>query len=235
MEKILENVRKDLKSLVNEKHRESAQRFFKEDVSILGVPNAVVQKVSAKYVNDLKKLSKAEVFGLCTELWKTNIMEECMIACHWSYRMKKYYSVGDIKVFEQWVSKYITNWATCDTLCNHTVGELIELFPELTAYLKKWTASKNRWMRRAAAVSLIVPAKKGLFLDDIQHIAGLLLLDKDDLVQKGYGWMLKESSIPHQKSIYEFVIKHKNVMPRTALRYAIEKMPAHLKAEAMKK
>jgi 3-methyladenine DNA glycosylase AlkD len=90
-------------------------------------------------------------------------------------------------------------------------------------------------MRRAAAVTLIIPARKGKFLNDIIDIANTLLLDSDDLVQKGYGWMLKAASEAHQKEVFDFVISKKSVMPRTALRYAIEKMPEDLRREAMKK
>ena len=82
---------------------------------------------------------------------------------------------------------------------------------------------------------MIISARKGLFLDDVFEIADLLLLDKDDLVQKGYGWMLKAASETYQKKVFDYVMKHKSVMPRTALRYAIEKMPANMKAEVMKK
>jgi len=88
-------------------------------------------------------------------------------------------------------------------------------------------------MRRAAAVSLIIPARKGKFLHDILEIADILLLDKEDMVQKGYGWMLKEASKKNQREIFEYVFKKRSVMPRTALRYAIEKMPADLKKIAM--
>jgi len=82
---------------------------------------------------------------------------------------------------------------------------------------------------------LIIPARKGLFLDDVFEIADTLLLDTDDMVQKGYGWMLKVASNMHEKEVFDYVMKHKANMPRTALRYAIEKMPKELKAEAMKK
>jgi 3-methyladenine DNA glycosylase AlkD len=55
------------------------------------------------------------------------------------------------------------------------------------------------------------------------------------MVQKGYGWMLKAASETHQKEVFDFVMKNKSAMPRTSLRYAIEKMPAEMKAKAMKK
>jgi 3-methyladenine DNA glycosylase AlkD len=121
-------------------------------------------------------------------------------------------------------------------------------YPDYITQLKVWAKSPNRWMRRAAAGTLIAPARKGMFLDDILEIATILLLDKEDLVQKGYGWMLKAASMSetfvkgdeqtkkkHLDAVFNFVMKNKAVMPRTALRYAIEKMPADLKAEAMKK
>jgi len=60
-------------------------------------------------------------------------------------------------------------------------------------------------------------------------------MDRDDLVQKGYGWMLKAASEPHRQEVFDFVIARKAVMPRTSLRYAIEKMPAEMKKEAMSK
>jgi len=101
--------------------------------------------------------------------------------------------------------------------------------------LKDWTRSENRWVRRAAAVSLIVPAKHGKFFDDVLEIADLLLTDNDDMVQKGYGWMLKEASRQHQQEVFDYIMRNKKAMPRTALRYAIELMPKDLKAEAMRK
>ncbi len=138
-------------------------------------------------------------------------------------------------MFEKWIEKYVNNWASCDTLCNHTIGAFIEKFPKYINNLEKWAKNDNCWMRRAAAVSLIIPAKKGRLLPHIIEIAEKLLKDKDDMVQKGYGWMLKEASRMHQEIIFDFVMANKKEMPRTALRYAIEKMPPDLRATAMKK
>ena len=59
--------------------------------------------------------------------------------------------------------------------------------------------------------------------------------DKDDMVQKGYGWMLKAASKVYQEEVFDYVVQRKATMPRTSLRYAIEKMPAELKAIAMAK
>jgi 3-methyladenine DNA glycosylase AlkD len=168
-------------------------------------------------------------------LWQSGYIEESLIACNWSYYIHKKYEPADFEIFEKWISRYVSNWATCDTLCNHTIGVFVEMYPDFLTKLKEFTKSDNRWMRRASAVSLIIPARKGKFLNDIKEVADLLLSDKDDLVQKGYGWMLKAASESHQKEIFDYVILNKAIMPRTALRYAIEKMPEEMKRIAMEK
>ena len=63
----------------------------------------------------------------------------------------------------------------------------------------------------------------------------MLLTDGDDIVQKGYGWLLKEESQKTPARSFYYVVKNRKIMPRTALRYAVELMPKELRAEAMKK
>jgi len=235
MPDILQDLRQELKRNADEKTRESGMRFFKEKVKIYGVKTAVVSKIARDFFNGIKTKSKPEIFGLCEQLWKSGYMEESFVACNWSYAIRKQFEERDFEIFEDWVDKYVTNWASCDTFGNHTIGSFIEKFPGYIENLKEWTRSKNRWMRRAAAISLIVPARQGKFLDDILQIADNLLTDKDDMVQKGYGWLLKVASQTHQKTVFDYVMKHRTKMPRTALRYAIEKMPKELKVEAMAK
>jgi 3-methyladenine DNA glycosylase AlkD len=219
----------------DEKTRDSSRRFFKEAIRCHGVKSAVTARIGKEYYQVVKDQSKAEVFDLCERLWQTGNLEEAFIACNWSYYLHRQYTPGDFGVFEKWVNKYVTNWATCDTLCNHTVGTLVEMYPELIQELKRWARSENRWMKRAAAVSLIVPARRGKFLPDIFDIANILLLDKDDMVQKGYGWMLKAASQAHQQEVFAYVMRNRPVMPRTSLRYAIEKMPPEFRQQAMEK
>jgi len=235
MSKIVKDIRKELTENADERTRISGERFFKEPVKLYGLKSAVTERIGKEYYKKLRGKPKPEIFDLCEELWQSGYMEEAFIACNWSYNVRKDYVPDDIKIFEMWVSNYITNWATCDTLCNHTVGSLVEMYPEKISSLKKWAGMPGRWMKRASAVTLIVPARKGLFLKDIIEIADILLLDRDDMVQKGYGWMLKAASQAHQTGIFDYVIKNKAVMPRTSLRYAIEKMPEDLKAMAMSK
>jgi 3-methyladenine DNA glycosylase AlkD len=232
---IINKIREELKTKADEDVRRSGERFFKEQVKFYGMKNPDVSRIGKEYFKEIKGQSKAEIFLLCEELWKSGYMEEFFIACTWSYALRKQYEPKDFLIFERWVKEYVCNWASCDTLCNHTVGSFLEMYPDHLSKLREWAKSPNRWVRRAAAVSLIVPVKNGKFLKDVFQIADILLLDKDDMVQKGYGWMLKVASQAHQQEVFEYVLAHKASMPRTALRYAIEKMPKELKNKAMRK
>jgi 3-methyladenine DNA glycosylase AlkD len=231
----IENIKRDLIGSSDEETRIRGESFFKEPVRFHGVKSAGVHILAKEHYKNLPDKNKMSVFGLCEELWKSGFMEECLIACEWSYNVHKQYFIDDFVIFEEWVTRYVTNWATCDTLCNHSVGSLVEMYPSLLQELKRWAKSENKWMRRASAVSLIIPAKKGLFLTDILEIADILFRDKEDLVQKGYGWMLKAASQSHQKEVFDYIMKNKGEMPRTSLRYAIEKMTPEMRRRAMEK
>jgi len=235
MTHIIEKIREELKSSRDEKTGILTQKFFKESIQAYGVRNAVVHKIAKENFKSLSSNIKPLVFDHCETLWQSGYLEEAFIACDWSYFVRKQYEPEDFQVFTHWINHYVTNWATCDTLCNHTVGEFLIRYPEYIENLKELTKSSNRWAKRAAAVSLIIPARRGRFLNDILEIADLLLTDHDDMVQKGYGWMLKCASEAHQQIIFDFVVRNKAVMPRTSLRYAIEKMPLEMKTTAMRK
>ena len=235
MNSLVERVRLELKESADEKTKQSFDRFFKEKVTCYGVKTGVVGKIAKKYWNEAKSCSKTEVFALCEELYRSGMTEEAFVAAFWLPNMIDKFEPEDMATFKKWIERYVDNWAKCDGLSNHTVGGFIEKYPSCVDELKKWATSENRWVKRAAAVSLIIPAKKGDFLQKIFDICDMLLRDKDDMVQKGYGWLLKEAGRTHQKEVFSYVLKRKKAMPRTALRYAIELMPKELKTEAMQK
>lgn len=232
---IITDMRRELENRTDPAGQAQAQRFFKEAIKVYGLKAGEVRKIGKKYFSQIKHLTKQEILALCEHLWQSGYNEEAGIACEWANSINKNYAAEDLAVFERWIDTYVTNWAACDTLCNHPVGTLVTMYPEQITTLKSWTPSVNRWKRRAAAVSLIIPARNGLFLNDIFEIADSLLTDTDDLVQKGYGWMLKAAAEAHMQAVFEFVTARKDRMPRTALRYAIEKMPPAMRKQAMAK
>jgi 3-methyladenine DNA glycosylase AlkD len=187
MNNIISLIRQELKQNSDDKTKTSGPNFFKEEIKLYGVKTATVSQIGKEYFKKIKEKTKTEIFNLCEELWHSGYLEESFIACGWSDLIHKKYEPDDFSIFEKWITNYVSNWASCDTLCNHTVGTFLEMYPDYVSELKRWAKSKNRWLRRAAAVSLIIPAKKGAFLKDIFEITDILLLDHDDLVQKGYG------------------------------------------------
>lgn len=235
MDPVIGRIREELVSAADPEIQKTSRRFFREEITCYGMKTAAVVALAKKYWKEVNNRGKADIFALCEELYRSGYMEEAFIVSAWVPRLADRFERGDLATFENWIGTYITNWATCDGFCNHSVGDFIDRFPECTEDLKRWTRSPNRWMRRASAVSLIVPAKRGRFLPEALAIAGLLLTDRDDMVQKGYGWLLKEASREHEDEVFRFVLRNRRVMPRTALRYAIELMPKDLKAEAMRK
>jgi len=202
MENIIEKIRIELKKNIDEKTQITSQNFFKEKIEFYGVKVPVVNRISKECFKDIEAFEKGEIFKLIEILWQSGILEESFIACNWTYSLRKSFQPVDFAIFKKWIDLFINNWASCDTFCNHSVGEFIQMYPDFLVELKKFIKSKNRWMRRASAVSLIIPARKGLFLDLIFEVADNLLLDKDDLVQKGYGWMLKAASEANQQEIF---------------------------------
>jgi 3-methyladenine DNA glycosylase AlkD len=232
---IVAAIRKELEQQADDRTKGNSQSFFKERVTFYGVRTAVVNQIARQSFQQIKQLDKEAIFSLAEELMMSDYNEDAFIAFEWIYRLRSQYQPDDFNRLEKWIDQYVNNWAKCDTLCNHAVGAFIVQYPEFLPELKRWAKSGNRWLRRAATVSLIIPARKGSFLNEVFELADILLMDQDDLVQKGYGWLLKEASKLHQQEVFDYIIRNQSVMPRTALRYAIEKMPEDMRRKAMAK
>ncbi|MCL2560875.1 MAG: DNA alkylation repair protein [Rikenellaceae bacterium] len=238
MNETVKSVQRELAESAEERNVIVSARYYKkgEEATVRGVKMVEVTRLAKTFLHEIKEMPKAEVFEMCEQLWQSGYLEDALVACMWSEAQHKRYASEDMDTFERLLDTYVRNWGDCDTLCNHTIGPLLIMYPKHLTRLKDiWTSSPNRWVRRGAAASLIVPARRGLFLSDIFEVADRLLPDADDMVRKGYGWMLKTAADAHMQEVFDYVMRNRAVMPRTALRYAIEKMPADMRAEAMKK
>ncbi len=232
---IVQEIRRELQKNADEQYRQSIQRFFKEGIQIYGVKTPIFKEITQKYFRTIEDRPKQEIFNLCEKLLESGFGEERGIAFDWAFRLRKKFEKKDFSLLESWLKKHVTNWGACDSLCLGALGNFIYHFPEYFPKVKKWAVSKNRWQRRASAVVLIYSINKKKSLTPAFEIADILLLDKDDMVQKGYGWMLKVASNYEPEKVFEYVMRHKKEMPRTALRYAIEKLSPDLKKQAMAK
>jgi 3-methyladenine DNA glycosylase AlkD len=155
------------------------------------------------------------------------------IAFDWSFRVRKQFETRHFPVFVNWTTLYLSTWGGVDDFCTHTMGYFFNVFPEFAPQVLEWAKSDNPWILRAAAVSLIYGLRRGHHLEYIFDVADAMLLDPRKYVQNGYGWMLKEATKHFQDQVFDYVMQNKDKMPRRALRYAIEKMPKTLKAQAM--
>ncbi|UCD06747.1 MAG: DNA alkylation repair protein [candidate division WOR-3 bacterium] len=224
---------RELKKHVDETYRKGAESYFKEGISLYGVRANIVRRVAADAFRKIKKENKKEIFRLCEDLLRSRYSEEKAIAFDWAHRLQKKYAPGDFRLFESWLRKYVSNWGACDDFCRHAFGVFVHEFPEFLPDVLAWTRSRNRWLRRGAAVIMIHSLRKGKHLDFAFNIADALMSDQDYLVQNGYGWMLKDASIIFPSQVLNYVVNHKKEMPRRALRYAIERFTPEQKRKAM--
>ncbi len=239
MKYFLNRIKKELKKNVDLEYKKTNQGFFKTELKQYGVRNLIVKKIAKDFYVEIKNFSKKEIFNLCEELLKSGYSEEAYIAFEWTEKRKNEFELKDFNIFDKWLKNYINDWSKCDKFCLRIIQSIIVKYPILISRVKEWSNSKNLWARRASAVSFITTHNKQYAiicdLDNIFEIANKLLLDKEDMVQKGYGWMLKAASVIKEKEVYDFVMARKNKMPRIALRYAIEKMPKNLRRKILKR
>lgn len=233
-ESILEKILLELEELAKDpKNIRDYSKFHKDGKDHVGIATPLVRKLSSKHFKEAKSLGKEQIFNLCEKLLKAKTKGCREIAFDWAYRARRGYEKGDFDIFENWLEKYVDDWGGCDDLCTHALGEFVFQFPESLPKMKGWTKSENKWFRRASAVVLIYPLRKGKCLKEALETARTLMRDEENLVQKGYGWMLKEASKRHQKDVVEFLLANKKTMNRTALRYAAEKLPEQTRREVM--
>jgi 3-methyladenine DNA glycosylase AlkD len=233
---LIEKIKAEIARHDTPENRSDYQRFFKEKLEHpVGLKTPVLRKISNGIFKEIKGRPASEILDICDELLASGERYMRFFAFDWAEKIKGTYSNSDFNRFERWLKAYVNNWGNCDHLCCGALGHLIKQYPDLVSKRTKWAKSKNRWHRRAAAVSLIVPVRNGLLLKEVFQTADLLLTDDDDMVQKGYGWTLKEAGNVFPDEVFAYVMKHRNRMPRTALRYAIEKYPAAKRKQAMSK
>lgn len=181
-----------------------------------------IRKVSAKLYKRLPDKSIDKVLSICEILLEEHIG---VIAFDWANRAHKYYSIETYDVFYSWLKKYVRGWGSCDDFCTHAFGQLLIQHKEIFSKILNWTKDEDFWVRRASAVILIPAILKNDYADIYPlEIADRLLNDENDLVCKGYGWMLKALSKVDEELVIKYLEKKHSNMPRVSFRYAIEKM-----------
>lgn len=217
-------IRKEIKKQSNPKQAIILQRFFKTGKGEYGegdifygikVPK---QRIIASHFKDLS-LDNLEV------IISSKVHEERLIA---AFILIDQYKKGDEKkkknIFDFYLKnrKGINNWDLVDLSAPKIVGAyLIDKEKDL---LYKFANSKDLWEKRISIISTQTFIREHFF-EDTLNISEILLNDKHDLIHKAVGWMLREIGNRDIETEEEFLMKHYKKMPRTMLRYAIEKFP----------
>ena len=131
-----------------------------------------------------------------------------------------------LPVWKRWLARnHSSNWATTDAISGYLIGPLILTDLRLAPRVGAWARHRNMWVRRAAAVSLIPSVRKGAALDVAYKVARALHADREDLIQKAVGWLLREAGKTDPARLERYLRRHGPAIPRTTVRYAIERMP----------
>ena len=217
--------REEIRALANKEIAQHSLRFFKTDKGeyghgdlFLGVRAPKIRLIAKKHIDisitDMKTLIRSKYH------------EERFLGL--IILVNKYAKTKDKKNRNQlykiyvYSFKYINNWNLVDVTCPHVTGK--HLIDKDRTILYKWAKSEDLWTKRIAMVSTFSFIRKN-DLEDTFKIAEILLHDEHDLIHKAVGWMLREAGKRDLKREETFLKKYYKTMPRTMLRYAIEKFP----------
>jgi 3-methyladenine DNA glycosylase AlkD len=141
-------------------------------------------------------------------------------------RYRRRFTPRLLGTWKRWLADgHAANWATTDAICGQLIGPMLVAYPEAAAKMGKWSRHRSLWVRRAAAVSLIAGLRTGVALDLAYDVALTLVGDQEDLIQKAVGWMLREAGKADAARLERFLRRHGATIPRTTIRYAIERFP----------
>ena len=215
----------EIRSLADKERAIHSKKFFKTGKGeygygdiFLGVRTPQIRSIAKKNIS----ISTTEMKTLI----KSKYHEERLLGL--IILVNKYSKAKDEKVRNQlykiYVSsfKYVNNWDLVDVTCPHVIGK--HLMDKERSILYSWARSEDLWTKRIAIVSTHWFIRKN-DLDDTFKIAEILLNDEHDLIHKAVGWMLREAGKRDLEKEEIFLKKHYKNMPRTMLRYSIEKFP----------
>jgi len=215
------NLKKELKTKAKSKKAEILQRFFKTGPGEYGEGDIFLGIVSSDIKEIAKKYNKLNTKGIL-KLLHSKIHEERVAALR--IMIDKFQKGEQEKIYNLYLknTKYINNWDLVDLSAHKIVGEYLLNKPK--SILHKLAKSKNIWERRISIISTFTFIRNNEFSETLK-IARLLLKDKHDLIHKAVGWMLREVGKRDLNIEEEFLKKYYKKMPRTMLRYAIERFP----------
>jgi 3-methyladenine DNA glycosylase AlkD len=214
-----------LKKKADPEKAKQAQKYFKETIRSFGISATEVREIARDlYRSHKANWGVAEAIQLCELLFPRPELEAKAIAALILSSFKNDFPKELFFKIKDWLSSnYLDNWASVDVSCPEVVGSLLEKYPELINEIKGWAFSPNRWVKRASLVSFLKLARKERYRDIIFEVSQSIFPVEDDLIQKANGWLLREVGKSDEKGLEEFLLSSGPSVPRTTLRYAIER------------
>jgi 3-methyladenine DNA glycosylase AlkD len=216
-----------LRAVADPVKAEGVQRYFKHTVKAYGVAAPGVRALAADLFGSVRgSWGVGEAVALCDLLFAERELESKSVGALILARFKRDFPPSLFGKVKGWLAAdLLDNWASVDVFCTDAMGAFLEKYPASVERIKGWAFHSNRWVRRAAAVSFIKLAKKKEYLDAIYEVSASLFPAEDDLIQKANGWLLREAGKPDPERLEAFLLRHGPAIPRTTLRYAIERFP----------
>lgn len=213
-----------LHDLADPEFAQGQRRFFKHEISTYGVRTVQLHAAARDVYRIVKPWPVEARDEFMDRLWQLKGLEAAALGIHVYRRFAKTCGEREFRLFESWVDQYVDNWATCDGVASWLMAASIANCPRLALELPDWTVSSNRWRKRASAVALLQEAKAGRGIDIILTVTGCLFGVRDDMVEKGVGWLLKETYPKRPAETLAFLMGKRVEASRLTLRYAAEKM-----------
>jgi len=224
---IADHIRRVLKDGGSAPHSQEVQHFFKEEIQSRGWYTAELRKFAVRF-----RLTIARERGLdflvqvADNLFSGRILEEKVMAVFLLEKQTKNFGDKEFQLFASWLDR-VTSWADHDALAHYLLAPMVAASPARCRQVFLWAKSRNRWRRRAACVALIRGARERRFFQQIVRLSNQLLhnKDEDDMVQKGLGWLLRETAKADPKRTVPYLMKIRKNAPRLVLRTACETLP----------
>jgi 3-methyladenine DNA glycosylase AlkD len=208
------------------KHAKTAQTFFKEEIRCYGWRTVELRRAAVRKRREiLKQFDLKFLVQVADALFNGDINENKKAAVFLLENLTEQFGDPEFKVLESWLPR-ISNWSDHDALVHYLIGPMIATKPSRVKNVFHWAKSPNRWHRRAACVALIQGTRQKMFFPEIVGLSDLLLDDPDDMVQKGLGWLLRETAKADPKRTVPHLRRLRGSLPRVVIRTACETLDA---------
>jgi 3-methyladenine DNA glycosylase AlkD len=208
------------------KRAASTQRYFKEPVECYGLDTATGRALTKKLLKQVKgSWTLRDALAFCRSMARDPHLEPRGIGYQVVAAFVGEAGPGLLRDAKRWLERSCGNWALVDNLAPSVVAPLVKAHPEAIPEVVGWTASSNMWLRRGAAVTFVPLARRGQHLDTVYDVARRLLGDREDLMHKAVGWLLREAGKADRRRLEQFLRAEGSRIPRTTVRYAIERFP----------